>query len=935
VSLARLLASCKSDDAAWTSDMTFFRRFWFFVTRWRRLKELDDEMALHVELRAAANRRRGLSPADATREARRRFGNQLKLREESRDMWGFSTLERIGDDLRYAARQVLRRPAWTLVVVLTLALGIGANTAIFSLIDTMLFKPASWNAGGQGRGPLVWISSVVPRSARMGSMPYPDYQAYRDRATTLSGVVAFSGGGMSLGTARGAGGAHPRRVLGGLVSGNYFDVLGLRAAVGRTFTPDEDGAPGAHPVVVLGDALWRAHFGADPTIVNSTVAINGLPFTIIGVAPPGFTGVAYADNQEELWMPLAMEPVAMRSHPELLTANINWLEVVGRLRDGVTVEQADAEMRVIARQLNPVGTPADREKSARVIPVRGGMMAREQHDFGPTFGLVAMVPGLVLLVACANVANVLMARHVSRRKELAMRRAMGASRARLIRLLLTESLLLALLSAAAGFVVSFGLIALIIRLGDVPDDVTALVRPDVRALVATTALAMLTTIVFGLAPALSATKFDLLPALKDEGTTATAARGGARVRRLFVVAQMAISLALLIVAGLFVQSLSRAMRVDTGFDPRGVVTASFDLELQGYNAARRENFIAQLVDRVSAIPGVTSVAVSSNLPLSGESVGSEVTSESSSASSASAPSASSTTPGRVRATSASVSPRYFETLRVPLLRGREFSAADTAQSPLVVIINDTLSRQLWPGEDAIGKRLQIAGRNSNAPWREVVGVVRDIKGAYLSEPAHGEYYVPLPQRADAPLSLVVRTATPAMTPTAGEPTAVLSSISNIARDLDRDLPLFKVQLLDENLRHAVNLRRASASLLSVFGLLTLVLAAIGVYGVAAHSASLRIREVGIRMSLGARATDVSRMFLRETLSLAIIGVAIGLALSAAASKLLTAFLFGLTSTDTLTFAACATILCLVALTASYLPARRAAHIDPLVALRHD
>ncbi len=462
------------------------------------------------------------------------------------------------------------------------------------------------------------------------------------------------------------------------------------------------------------------------------------------------------------------------------------------------------------------------------------------------------------------------------------------------------------------------MIALIARVGDVPADVIALLTPDMRALLATTALAIATTIVFGLAPALTATSFDVLPVLKDDGTTATLARGGTRMRGVLVVAQVAVSLALLITAGLFLQSLSRAMRIDPGFDPRGAVSASFDLNLQSYSAARRDAFVAQLLDRALAAPGVASAAVATNLPLTGRSDGAEVIAES-------------TTRAPIHATSTKVSPRYFETLRVPLLRGRDFSAADAADAPRVAIVNETLARRLWPAEDAIGKRLRIASANAKQlePWREVVGVVRDTQGAYLTESAHAEYYVPLRQDPDGQLTVVARSTgnTPAL--------ALLPSIEGIVRDLDRDLPLFQAQTLDENVRHAVRLRRASASLIAVFGMLTLLLASIGVYGVAAHSVSRRTREIGIRMSLGAHATDVLRLFVRESLSLSLIGVLIGLAISAAVSRILTSFLFGLTAMDALTFAAASTILCMVALAASYVPARRAAHVDPLVALRHD
>ncbi len=817
-------------------------------------------------------------------------------------MWEFSAVERVGADLRYAARQLIRRPGWTLMVVSTLALGVGANTSIFTLVDTMLFKPAPWNDHGR----LVWITAVQGRSSGPGHLSYPDYLAYRDHATTLSGVLAYSGNGVAVG------GARAEYVNAGLVSGNYFEVLGIRAEIGRTFAADEDAEPGAHPVVVLSDAFWRHHFGADPEVINRTVAINGQPFTIIGVAPRRFTGIAYADNAEELWMPLGMQRVAMPKSPVLLSAaNARWLHVVGRLRDSETAEHAGSEMRVISRQLNPAGTAPDQQKDVRVIPLRGGMTPWEQNELAPMFGLVAIVPALVLIVACANVANVLMARNVSRRKELAMRQAVGASRGRLVRLLLMESLLLAVLSAAAGFAASFALTALVVHYGEVDTDFSLLLTPDRRALLAATALAILTTLFFGLAPALTATRIDVLPALKEEATTSTATSGRRRLRRAFVITQVAFSLSLLIVAGLFLQSLLKVTQVDPGFEPHGLATVSFDTDLLGYSASRRDTFVTEFMRRASSLPGVISAAATNMMPLAGEMYETTVAAED--------------TANSVRATSASVSPRYFETMRLPLLRGREFSRADLTDVAPVAIVNETLAQRLWPGSDAIGKRLRVV--DSKESWHDVIGVAHDAKYLFLSESPRAAYYAPLRHEAVSRCSVLIRVAR--------DSRAALSSLTNIAHDLDPDLPVVKLQTLEQQIHRSMDLKRAVASLLSVLGGLTLLLAAVGLYGVAAHSVSLRTREVGIRMSLGARAADVFRMVIRENLSLSLIGVVIGVGISVAGSRILTAFLFGLTSTDPLTFVGSSTILCLVTMIASYIPARRAANLAPLAALRHE
>jgi predicted permease len=877
-----------------------FRRLWFFVTRWRRMQDLDEEMRLHVELRAAANRRDGLQTEEAARQARLRFGNPLELREEARDAWGFAELERIGGDLRHAVQRIVQRPAGTLVVVLTLALGIAATTAMFTLLDAMLLKPAPWNTSGR----VVWIVGLEGRSARARNVSYPDYLIYRDRAKTLSGIAAEGGTAMAIGSRQ------PQRVLGGIVSGNYFDVLGLHAQIGRTFAPDEDTAPGAYPVVVLSDALWTGQFGADPGVIGTRVTLNGQPFNIIGVAPRGFTGAAFATDPYQLWVPMAMQSMAMPRGANLLTdAHQGWLRVVGRLRDGVTAAEADAEARVIARQLNSPQTPADQEKSARVLPIRGGLTPWEQESVAPIFGLVSIVPALMLLVACANAANVLLAHHTARRREFAMRRAIGASRGRLVRQLVAESLVVALLAGLAGFGASFALSTIIVHFGDVPLEVSALLVLDGRALSAATGVAVCAVVLFGLAPALTTTRFDVLPVLKDEGTTSTTSRGQGRLRRALVVAQVTLSLVLLVTTGLFFQSLLRAMRVDPGFDPHGLSTVSFDLDLQGYTSDRRAAFAERFVERASAVPTVTSVAAADILPLGGEMYGGTIISDKGVSSS--------------KVSVARVSPKYFETLRLPIVRGRAFTPAEVAANASVAIVNETLSRSLWPGVDPLGQQVRTDG--SNEPWREVVGVARDAKYLFLTESPLGAYYLPL----SAPWggTFVIRTT--------GSPRAALGSLTDIARDLDPDLPIARAQTMEERLRRTVRLRRAAVSLLGVLGALTLLLASVGIYGVAAHSVSMRTREVGIRMSLGARSSDVLRMIVRENLSLSLFGVVMGLGISAAGTTMLASYLFGVTAADPATFASGALVLCLVSLVASYLPAHRAASLDPLLALRRE
>jgi predicted permease len=875
-----------------------WRRLIYLFRQSRFERELTEEMDFHREMKSQELAANGSAPSTVNRL----LGNATLAREDSRGVWIPLWLDQIRQDIRYSMRMLRRSLGLTLVVVLTLALGIGANTAVFSLIDALLFRPAPWSDGDR----LVWIAASQGRSGRIGNMAHPDYLAYRDETATLLGTAAYRG------TAIAIGGSPARRVLGALVSGNYFDVVGIRAASGRTLAPSDDRVPGGHPVVVLSDGLWRDHFGADPNVLGARVPINGTPFSIVGIAPRGFTGVAFGSDAEQLWIPLAMQSVAMPTQPGLLHApDTRWLRVVARLRDGTTLAHADAEIRTIAGRLNAPGTSPDRVKDAQILPVRGGLNVYEQRELAPVFGLIAIVPALVLLVACANVANVLMARNVGRQREFAMRRAIGATRGRLVRQHLVESMLLALLGAVAGLLAASGLTVVVARLGTVPSDVFALVQLDARTLAVTGGVAMLATIVFGLAPAFVGSNRDVLPTLKDESVTTTQARGGVYLSRAFIVAQVAVSLVLLIAAGLVLQSFYKALRVDPGFATRDVVITSFDLELQQYTPDRRDAFVSAVLERTAMIPTTVSTAITTSLPLSDGAYGSRVLGSQSNE----------PTP----ATFSSVTPGYFETLRVPLLHGRDFSSLDTAAAPPVVIVNESLARRLWPTTDPLGQQLRMAG--DDGPGREVIGVAADIRVDAWTERPRYSFYLPLRQHPNSPLALVVRTT--------AQSRLALLAIEEVVRSLNPDLPLFNVQSLETALRQEANLRRASASLLGVFGGLAMLLAAIGIYGVTAHSASRRTREVGIRMALGARKSDVFRMFVRETLTLSAIGIVIGLAISLAASQLLVSFLYGLSATDTATFAGAAGILGLVVVLASYVPARRAARVDPLRALRYE
>ncbi|HWB17806.1 MAG TPA: ABC transporter permease [Vicinamibacterales bacterium] len=878
------------------------RRLWFLLTRGQRQRELDDEMRLHLELREAANQRRGMDGAEAARMARVRFGNPLRVREESLDAWRLAGLEDVGRDVRHAIRRLHQQPGRALVIVLTLALGIGATTAMFSLIDAMLLKPAPWDTTGR----LAWIVGLNSGSLSPRSVAYTDYLAYHDRATALAGLAAEGGMAMAIGT------KEPQRLLGGVVSGNYFEVLGIHAEVGRPLTAADDAAVGANPVVVLSHPLWMDQFGGRPGVIGERLTINGHPFTIVGVAPRGFTGVAFAADPYQLWIPMAMYPVVMPQSAGFgTTANQQRprVRVVGRLTEGASLGAADAELRVIAHDLDAPDTPADKQRRIRVLPLRGGLTPWEQAALAPMFELVAIVPLFVLLVACANVANVLVAHHQARRREFAMRRAIGASRARLVRQLLAESFVLALGAAFAGAGAASVLTRLIVFLGEVPIDVSTVVTPDIRALLAATVTGVGAIAMFGLAPAITATRVDVLPILKDEGTTATVSGGPVRLRRALVVTQVALSLGLLIMAGLFLKSLSRTLRVDPGFDPRGLAIASVDPGLLQYTPERRADFTRGFLERASGLAGVTYVAAADVLPLGGVRYVATLRSENGTSSSCSLVQVSST---------------YFDTLALPIVRGRTFTTAETVTNVAVAIISASAARRLWPGQDPLGQIVRTD--DPKQPPRQVIGVVRDSTWLSLDEAPSGTLYLPLPPASAA--VFVVRSK--------GDPTQTLASLKDIARGLDADLPVTQGQTMAERIHRSVNLRRALVALLGVLGGVTLLLAAVGIYGVAAYGASVRTREVGIRMALGARAADVLRLIVRENLRLSCFGIAIGLVLSATGATVLSSFLFGLTPRDDVSVVlGAAFLLCGVAAVASYMPARRAASLDPLRALRHE
>ena len=805
-------------------------------------------------------------------------------------------------DLKYAVRQLAQRPGFTAVVVLTLAVGIGANTAMFSVLSAVLFRPAP--VAGSDR--LVWIAAQHGQSGVPQGISYPDFVDVRSHARQLDGVIAYSHLWLSLG------GGVPERIRGEVVTANYFDLLGVRPAQGRTFRLDEEEAGGPHDVTVLSNGFWRRHFSGDPDVLGRTVVVNGSPFTLIGVAPPGFEGIEISDDAPvALWLTLGAMPEAAPEAKGFLTDRFSsgWIRTVGRLAPGASLASAGAELTALGEGMRPASADQQDRFTLMTMPVQGGLDPSNRREVLPVLSLLMLVPLLVLVVACANAANVLLSRGLARRKELAVRRALGATRPRLVRQLLTESLVLALLAAGTGVLLSFLLTQLVAGIGDIPAGIVAAFTPDRQVLLATTLVAITVGLLFGLVPALAATRLPLSPSLKTEGISFGPRGERHRLRDGLVVAQITVALVLIVTAELFTNSLYKAVTADPGFAARQGLYISFDLARQRYDSTRQATFRREVLRTVGALPSVATAALASTVPFGGRFEGTSITPQDVS--------------DQEEAFSylSSVSPRFLDALGVPLIEGRAFTDHDDAASPGVVIVNEYLARRLWPGRAALGRHVRIGAGDV----REVVGVTRTGKYANLYESATPQAYIPLAQHASPALVLVVRTA--------ADPARLVPRVRAAAQALDPDLPLFGITTFEAAIRRGADKQRASAAALAVFGTLALLLTLVGIYGVTAHGVALRTREIGIRVSLGARAADVLGLFVGEGLKRAVVGIALGTAISVVLSRVLARFLFGFSPTDAVSFFVGALVIVGGVTLASGVPARRAAAVDPVVALR--
>jgi predicted permease len=816
-------------------------------------------------------------------------------------------------DVKHGARLIAKSPGFTVAAVLSLALGIGANTTIFTLINAVLLHPLPVNDPAE----LVSVFTTDERNTggQLGFLQLSpmNYRDLRDKNEVFSGMAAHVG--LPLNITGGTG--NPEQVFGEIVTGNYFGVLGAKPLVGRVFLPDEDKNPGEKLVCVLGYGEWQKRFGGDSSIVGRTISLNEQQFTVVGVMPKGFKGTN-AIGAPALWVPYMTYPqTANGFFLELIRPDSRRglaLNVTGRLKPGVTVPQAEANLKTIARQLEQEYPNENKGRSVTLVPLA-------QATINPGFrsnlvaagGLLMTIVGLVLLIACANVANLLLARASARQREIALRLSLGASRGQLIRQLLTEGTMLAVMGGVAGLLLAFWAQGALWSFRPPFLQADAIdIQPDLRVLLFTLGIALTTGLLFGLAPAVQSSRPNLVTELKENPSAPASSRRLFSLRNMLVATQIALSLVALIGAGLFLRSLQNAQRIRPGFDMDRIAVMSFDLGAQGYTEERGRQFQQRVLEQVAAVPGVESATLASTVPLFNGGFARTVFLEGQDASDRRS--------GRLVQISLAGS-RYLETAGIPLLRGRTITDQDQPNTPSAVVINETMAKRFWPDEDAVGKRFKFFGQEN---FQQVVGIAKDSKYNFIGEEPTPFIYQPMTQVYSPQVSLFVRSA---------NPTSVIGTVRGEVQQLNRNLPLTGVFTLSEIVDQSLWAPRMGAWLLAVFAGLSLVLAVIGIYGVMAYSVSQRTRELGIRMALGASRGDVVRLVVLQGLKLTIAGLLVGLAVSFAVTRLIVNMLFGVSPTDILTFSVVPAVLALAALGASYLPALRATRIDPLVALR--
>ncbi|HJQ31946.1 MAG TPA: ABC transporter permease [Pyrinomonadaceae bacterium] len=869
------------------------RRPW----RGHREEELDEEIRAHLRMAVRDRVERGETPEQAEAAVLREFGNVGLVKEVTREMWGWRWLRQLVKDLGFGLRLLRRSPAFSAVAVLTIAVGIGANTAIFSVVNAVLLRPLPFRE--PERVVLVWLKGAEAAGGDRVPLSVADFLDWRAQTHSFEHVASFSPGDFSY-----TSGETPEQVRGADTSADFFNVLGAQAELGRTFLPEEE-KPGAARVVVVSHDFWRRRLGADPLAVGREIVLDARPYTVVGVMPARFD---FPQEDVELWAAYQIQPPTRRGP--------YWLQGIARVREGVTVEQARAELNALPDPGRSNQSPQQGERFT-VLPVGDYLVG----DVRPALLVLLGAVGLVLLIAAANVANLMLARAASREKEISIRTALGAGRARILRQLLTESLLVASIGGATGLLLAYWGVQLLLALN--PGQIHGLKEAtlDGRVLACATVVTLLSGIVFGLAPALQTSRPELNGILKEGGRGSTESRGRRRVRGALVVAEMALALMLLAGAGLLVRSFLSLRGVDPGVNPARVVTMQVSLPWSRYKELpQRLSFYQQLLERVETVPGVESVALTNSLPPDMQTVSDNFSVE-----------GQPPRPDNELSTGdlLLVTPDYFRVMGVPVIRGRAFTDGDREGSPLVCLINQTLAREFFPGQDPVGKHLKTGGTDRpQNPVMEIVGVVGDVKYEGLHAKVQPAYYMPFAQNAWGDMSLVVRSTTP-------DPLGLVPSISKEVWALDRDLPVARVRTVDELLSRSVAQPRFRTLLLTAFSVMALLLASVGIYGVMSYTVARRTHEIGIRVALGAQLGDVLRLVVGQGMRLAVAGIVLGVAGALALARLMSGLLYGVTATDPLTFAGVALLLALVALVACLVPALRATRVDPTVALRYE
>ncbi|HKV37018.1 MAG TPA: ABC transporter permease [Pyrinomonadaceae bacterium] len=806
-------------------------------------------------------------------------------------------------DIRYGLRKMWKSPGLVIVVGLSIGLGSGLNITIFSLIDAILLQPLPVITQ---QDQLVELYTSSP-GLRFGAVSYPDYADYRNTNQVFSDLIAQRVTPVSM-----SNGGNNQIVAGIIVSGNYFSALGVTPLLGRAFSPEEDRTANSYPVAVISHAMWQRAFGGDTQIVGKSVVINSQAFNIVGVAPEGFIGTSVG-LAPDIWFPLMMQARVLPGSDRLTDRGARWLNVIGRLKSGVSREQAEAGMQPIVNRLAQDYANTNKGTSPTVVPLGEGSVGIRKNLSSVLLLLMAVV-FLVLLIACFNVANLMLARALARQKEIGLRQAIGATRSRLVQQLLTESVLFSLLGGIVGLVVAFVATRLLVNLvPPTPIPVTFDISLNNGVFVFALVVSVLTGIIFGLAPAIQTTKVNLLPALKDDGAGQQGYKKS-RLRNLLVMGQVAISLILLICAGLFLRSLQNAQNSNPGFEPEKLLAISTDVGLQGYDQETGQRYYQQLAERLGKLPGVESGSVGYIVPLSGggqQQIAVQIPGYE-------------PPPDTILAIDYNtVGPNFFQVMSIPLLQGRDFSDFDTKDAAGVCIINEAMAKRFWPEGNPIDQHLSIT---RNKTPLKVIAVVKNSKYYSLKEEPRPYLYLPFLQNYQARMTVFAKTSTDAA--------SLLPVVRREVESLDKNMPA-RILTMRDALSFILIPQKLAAILLTIFSLLALALATVGLYAVMAYSVSKRTREIGIRMALGAQRGDVLKLILRQGMFLTVIGLGIGLAASIALTRFFAGLLYGISPTDFATFAAITVFQVAIALVASYIPARRATKVNPLIALKYE